>query len=132
MAIEIAELTPLVQVFDMPTAVAFYAGVLGFEVTAQSAPGDSYDWALLTLGGSALMLNTLHEAHARPAAPDPVRVAAHGDTTFYITCDSVTDIHAHLRARGIDVPPPKVAPYGMLQLELIDPDGYRVCFQHRA
>jgi hypothetical protein len=31
-----------------------------------------------------------------------------------------------------DVKEPKVAPYGMKQLHLTDPDGYLLCFQWRA
>jgi Glyoxalase/Bleomycin resistance protein/Dioxygenase superfamily len=32
MAIEIRGMAPLLQVFDMPTSIAFYRDVLGFEV----------------------------------------------------------------------------------------------------
>jgi glyoxylase I family protein len=40
--------------------------------------------------------------------------------------------YEHLRARGIDVKPPKLAPYGMKQLYVRDPDGYNLCFQWRG
>ena len=33
---------------------------------------------------------------------------------------------------GIDVTPPRVAPYGMKQLYVSDPDGYLLCFQWQA
>lgn len=39
---------------------------------------------------------------------------------------------AQLRAHGVDVKPPTVAPYGMKQLYVRDPDGYTLCFQWRA
>ena len=132
MAITIAELVPLIQVFDMPRALAFYCRVLGFQISKQSAEGDTFDWALLQLGGSALMLNTMYEAGDRPPAPDPARVTAHGDTTFYIACTDLDALHAQLRARGLEIAPPAVRPYGMKQLELVDPDGYLICFQHPA
>jgi glyoxylase I family protein len=39
MAVEIRGLTPLLQVFDMPTSVRFYRDVLGFELVSTSQPG---------------------------------------------------------------------------------------------
>jgi len=38
-------------------------------------------------------------------------------------------VYGHLCAKGIQVEPPKVAPYGMKQLYVHDPDGYNLCFQ---
>ena len=84
MAIEIQGMAPLLQVFDMPTSIAFYRDVLGFEVESTSTPrGEHFDWALLKLNGVELMLNTAYEEDARPPAPDPARVATHDDTCLY-------------------------------------------------
>jgi glyoxylase I family protein len=38
-------------------------------------------------------------------------------------------ITTSLRAQGVELEPPTVAPYGMRQLYLTDPDGYAICFQ---
>ena len=38
-------------------------------------------------------------------------------------------MYHHLRSNNVDVEPPKVAPYGMKQLWVKDPDGFTVCFQ---
>jgi glyoxylase I family protein len=38
-------------------------------------------------------------------------------------------VYEYLRGKGVEVKPPKIAPYGMKQLYLKDPDGYNVCFQ---
>jgi catechol 2,3-dioxygenase-like lactoylglutathione lyase family enzyme len=132
MPIKIEGLAPLIQVFDMPTAVAFYRDVLGFTVAGQSQPGDAFDWALLRLDGVELMLNTAYERPDRPPAPDPARVAAHDDTALYFSCRDVDAAYAHLRAKGVSLEPPAVAPYGMKQLYLKDPDGYVICFQWAA
>jgi hypothetical protein len=40
--------------------------------------------------------------------------------------------YAYLRGTGIELKPPVVAPYGMKQLYLKDPDGYTICLQWRA
>lgn len=128
MAIDARELCPLIQVFDMPTALAFYCGVLGFEAV-EGAP----DWQLLRLGGAWLMLNTAYEADERPPAPDPARVAAHRDTGLFITvAGGLDDLYAELTAKGLSAAPPTTQPYGMRQLYVTDPDGYEICFQHAA
>ena len=128
MPITVEGLTTLVQVFDMPTSVRFYRDVVGFEVVMQSSSGNDFDWGLLRLNGAQLMLNTAYEKETRPPLPDPVRIAAHEDTTLYFRSDPDA-AYEHLIAKGIKVNPPKVAPYGMKQLYLKDPDGYVICFQ---
>jgi catechol 2,3-dioxygenase-like lactoylglutathione lyase family enzyme len=132
MAIDARSLTPLIQVFDMPRSVAFYRDTLGFTVAMQSRPGEVFDWCLLELGGATLMLNTAYEGPERPPAPDPARVAAHGDTILFVECADVDAAHAHLVARGIPAEPPVLRHYGMRQVTIKDPDGYDVCFQQRA
>ena len=123
---------PLLQVFDMPRALGFYRDALGFVVAQQSAPGDDCDWCLLRLNQTALMLNTAYEKPDRPLAPDPARTAAHQDTGLHFDCRDVDAAYATLGARGLTVDPPRVAPYGMKQLWLRDPDGYTLCFQWPA
>lgn len=131
--IHVEGLCPLIQVFDMPASVRFYCDALGFELAMRSQPGEAhFDWALLRLGPAALMLNTAYEAPDRPPAPDPARIEAHGDTALYFGCPDVDAAYRSLLARGLDVKPPTIAPYGMKQLYLKDPDGYNLCFQWSA
>jgi glyoxylase I family protein len=132
MPVDIRGMAPLLQVFDMPTSVHFYRDVLGFTLDSTSRPGDKFDWALLSFGSTELMLNTAYEEDQRPAAPDPNRVAAHGDTCLYFGCEDLDGTYEHLRAHGLSAKPPKVAPYGMKQLYASDPDGYGLCFQWPA
>ncbi len=122
----------LLQVFDMPTSIRFYRDVLGLAVHSQSRPGDRFDWAWLKGKGVELMLNTAYEEDSRPASPDPARVAAHEDTCLYFGCQDLDGAYQHFRAHGLEVNPPKVAPYGMKQLYVSDPDGYGLCFQWPA
>ncbi len=135
MGFQLQGICPLLQVFDMPTALAFYRGVLGFEVIA-AAPhgdkvsGDNFGWAWLRRDGTELMLNTAYDPDAiRPLTRDPARVAAHDDTILYIGCPDVDAVYHHLCARGVNVDPPAVAQYGMKQLYVKDPDGFTLCFQ---
>lgn len=133
MAIEIRGMAPLLQVFDMPTSIKFYCDALGFEIVGTDRKQAPHcDWVLLRLNGVELMLNTAYEEDVRPPAPDRARIAAHDDTGIYFGCPDVDAAYAQLRARGVAAKEPKVAPYGMKQLYVTDPDGYNLCFQWRA
>jgi glyoxylase I family protein len=133
MAIDVLGLAPLLSVFDMPTSIKFYCHGLGFEIVAndgKAAP--NFDWVLLRLNGAELMLNTAYDPGERPPVADLARISAHEDTAIYFGCPDVDGAYAQLREKGIKAREPKVAPYGMKQLYLNDPDGYTLCFQWRA
>jgi len=132
MGVKVEGLVPLIQVFDMPTSLRFYRDLLGFEIVAQSSPGDDFDWGWLRLEDADLMLNTAYEKEHRPPWPEASRIAGHDDMCLYFGCRDVDGAYRYLRSRGLDVEEPKVAPYGMKQLTLKDPDGYQVCFQWRV
>jgi catechol 2,3-dioxygenase-like lactoylglutathione lyase family enzyme len=129
MAIDVRGMTPLIEVFDMPTSLKFYRDVLGFEMAGQSSPGDNCDWCALRLQDFYLMLNTAYEQDERPPSPDPSRVRAHRDIGLFFRCPDPDAAYDYLREKGVDLKPPKDAPYGMRQLYLNDPDGYVLCFQ---
>lgn len=134
--IEARGLAPLLQVYDMPTAVQFYRDKLGFEVVTTSPPlggDDRFHWCLLRLGDAELMLNTAYEFDdQRPTREEHTRIRGHRDTCLYIGCPNVDGAYDELRERGVDVKPPKVVPYGMKQMYLMDPDGFGLCFQWQA
>jgi catechol 2,3-dioxygenase-like lactoylglutathione lyase family enzyme len=126
-------MTPLLEVFDMPTSIAFYCEVLGFQVVSSDGkPIPKNDWIWLRLNGVDLMLNTAYESDQRPPAPDPARVSAHRDTCLYFGCPDPDSAYAYLVERGVRLRPPEIAPYGMKQLYASDPDNYNLCFQWRA
>jgi catechol 2,3-dioxygenase-like lactoylglutathione lyase family enzyme len=127
-------MTPLLQVFDMAKSLKFYCDVLGFEIVQadSNTEAPNHNWVWLRLQGTDLMLNTAYEYDQRPAAANARRVAAHDDVTLYFAAPDVDAVYAHLRANGIDVKEPTLAPYGMKQLYFHDPDGFSLCFQWRA
>jgi glyoxylase I family protein len=132
LTLDIRELVPLLQVYDMPTSLRFYRDKLGFTVAATSPEmGDDYfHWVMLRLGEAELMLNTAFESNdERPPKPEAARVAAHGDTGLFFACPDVDGAYQELRSKGVEANAPTVAPYGMKQLYLRDPDGYELCFQ---
>ncbi len=129
MPIIVKGMAPLLQVFDMPAAIAFYRDKLGFEVVNSNAPCDDCDWAMLKLGEEVLMLNTAYEKEFRPPAPDSRRIAAHMDTTLYFSCPDVESTYQHLVAAGVTVEPPSITGYGFKALYVKDLDGFLLCFQ---
>ena len=133
MAITVKGATPMFVVYDVPTSLAFYRDILGFEVLQTSKPftsaKDDVGWAWMRLNGADLMLNNAYENNVRPPAPDRSRIAAHSDTFLYLACPDVDAAYRYLREKGVDAEEPKVAYYGMKQLNISDPDGYRLCFQ---
>ena len=132
MGIEFARMTPLLSVFNMPASLCFYRDLLGFEVGSDSGNGDDSSWVWLRRSGVDLMLNDQYEPGHVPPAPPHERTKWHHDTCLYFGCEDVDGAYEYLTSKGIKAEPPKVAPYGMKQLYLQDPDGYNICFQWRV
>jgi glyoxylase I family protein len=124
MALTVHGLVPLLEVFDLPKAVAFYRDVLGFELIA----GDEAWWCMLKFGEATLMLNTAYERDERPPEPLPERVRAHADTSLYFSSPDLDGVYAHLREKGWPVTAPNVTSYGMRQVSTKDPDGFQIFF----
>jgi glyoxylase I family protein len=134
MVIEPTSMVPLLQVFDMPEALAFYCRRLGFEVIdrapeVETAEGRFSHWVWLGLGESELMLNTAYDSGERPARRDGARQMSHGDTGLFFWVGDVDAVHAALAKTIPDLAAPTDSPHGMRQLNLKDPDGYGLCFQ---
>lgn len=130
MALDVRGLTPLLEVYDMPTSLRFYRDLLGFEVVNTSPMSG---WALLRLGGAELMLNAAYDSdEERPAEPDRARTSGHHDVGLFIGCPDVDAAYEELLGKEIPVKKPVVTGYGMKQLYLRDPDGYGLCFQWPA
>jgi uncharacterized glyoxalase superfamily protein PhnB len=87
---------------------------------------------MLELNDSTIMLNTAYDPDDQPDSPNQGRWSGHSDTCIYFGCPDVDGAYEFLLSKGIDVKPPAVAPYGMKQLYLTDPDGYGLCFQWKA
>jgi glyoxylase I family protein len=138
LSIDIQGICPMLSVFDMRASLAFYRDVLGFGVVQASPPperlaDENFGWVWLRRDTAELMLNSLYDPdEPRRAVADPARTAAHEDAALFVGCPDVDAAYLHLQSHGVDVAPPKIAPYGMKQLWVKDPDGFVVCFQWRA
>lgn len=132
MAIQIAGMAPLIQVYDMPESIAFYRDMLGFTVTeTDGRPGDDVDWAMLQRGDITLMLNTRYERQSRP--PQRETEPDTGEfLSFYFGCPDVDGAYAWLTAKGLALSPPVITQYGFKALGVKDPDGFNLVFHWRA
>jgi len=123
--------TPLIGVFDMPKALAFYRDVLGFAVVAASpevetAEGRFSHWMWLRFGKAEIMLNTQYDSNERPEEPPAKRSM---DAVFYIGCSDIDLAYQELTARGLKSERPKMTLYGLKVFSAEDPDGYTIVFQ---
>jgi len=132
MTIRLSSGAPLLQVYDMLRSLAFYRDVMGFEVLATAPPGPVTHWAMLRNGTVYLMLNTKYEFdYERPLEPDCT--SGRDDFILYLTCEDADAAYRELRAKNWpDIEEPITAPYGMRQLQMRDPDGFRLCLQHEV
>jgi glyoxylase I family protein len=124
-------LTPLIGVFDMPRALAFYRDVLGFAVVSASpevetAEGRFSHWMWLRFGRAEIMLNTQYDSNERPLQPPEKKSK---DAVFYVGCSDVELAYQELTDRGLKAERPRVAPYGLKFFSVEDPDGYTIVFQ---
>lgn len=116
----VVEQVPLLMVSRIQASVEFYEQQLGFRRTTTWEPEGQLRWCRLELHRVAIMLQ-------QAGAGVPVSGAT--GVTLYFNCLDAQAVHAQLTANGLSLAPPEVAFYGMLQVELTDPDGYQLVFQ---
>ena len=122
-------MVPLLMVFDMRRAVAYYRDVLGFSVEAQHEHDGHFYWAQLKSGETRLMLNAEYEDQERRPEHD----MPHGkDVTFYFYPTDVVALRDAIFRRGGKVTDVVVTYYRQKQFTVRDPDGYTLCFSQET
>ena len=113
--------TPLLVVADLQRSLAFYCERLGFR--DPSVHGEPPCFAMLRRDGFELMLSVAAKpAHVAPNGP-------HGTWDVYVRITDVAAEEAALRAAGVPLARgPETAFYAMREIEVLDPDGHRLCF----
>jgi predicted enzyme related to lactoylglutathione lyase len=125
-SMRLAETALLVR--DHDEALAFYVGVLGFELVEDTQlPGKR--WVRIRAGGAGLVLRkaTTDEQHAR------VGNQTGGSVLLFIEIDDFTATHARLVAQGVRfIEAPRHEPFGTVavcldlygnKIDLIEPRG---------
>ena len=113
--------TPLLVVSDLRASLAFYCNQLGFG--HPSVHGDPPCFAMLGRDGFELMLSVAgEEARVQPNGPG-------GTWDVHMRIDDVTAEQQALAAAGVPLAKgPTDTFYGMREIEVLDPDGHRLCF----
>jgi len=115
---------PVLQVVDVERSVRWYQDVLGF-VGDPFPPTPPHAFAILRSDGAEVMLQRADASATRlPRPPDPeflwsvyLRVSSADILPVAATTANKTPL-----LRG-----PELMAYGMVEFELSDPDGYRIC-----
>ena len=119
MAIDAVQMKPMLATGNMEETLAFYCGVLGFELCDKFESSGLISWCELTLGNVALMF-TQHETHTdTPGARD-----IFAQTTIALYVRNVEALYEELVEQGLEVSPIRVTFYGMKEFDLQDPTGY--------
>jgi len=122
---------PVLQVADVEKSLRWYADALGFtpDPFPKSPP---YSFAILRRDGAEIMLQCADETSP---ANSPKRLA---DPEFRwsiylrIAGTTILDVAAAARQRAQLLRGPERMVYGLVEFELGDPDGYRVCVSGEA
>ncbi len=115
---------PLLYVADIERSRAFYCDKLGFTLADRWDADGALNWCRLVKEGASIMLQ-------RAEAADVAHLRQErSDVMLYFLCENVDDLCTEFQGRGLDVPAPEVAFYGMKQLILRDPDGRSICFEN--
>jgi catechol 2,3-dioxygenase-like lactoylglutathione lyase family enzyme len=116
----ISALTPLLVVSDLERSIDFYCRSLGF--VDPNVHGDPPCFGMINRDGFDLMLSV---------AKDPATIHPHGPSGTWDIAIRVTDLAAEmaaLAATGVRLDKgPTDTFYEMREIEILDPDGHRVC-----
>ncbi len=115
---------PLLFTVDIERSRAFYCDQLGFTLTNRYDPDGALSWCMLAMEGARIMLEQTDADRLAGLADN------RSDVALYFLCEDVDALHERFTANGVDLAPPFVAFYGMKQLEVRDPDGRCLCFEH--
>jgi catechol 2,3-dioxygenase-like lactoylglutathione lyase family enzyme len=119
----ITSCTPLLNVADVEASLAFWDGLIGFDVIHRYEPDGKLMFASLQAGEVTLMLNGRGgDPAARQARPH------YTEAVLSFGVESVHALVAELRAKGFDAPDPAAESYGLDEIIIRDPDGYEIAF----
>ena len=105
-----------IQVENVEKSVFFYQNVMKLERLPR--PDFDFDGAWFALGN----YQQLHIIEGRTSEVINARRGAH----FALSVDSIEEFQKELDLNSIEYHPPKPRPDGVIQLFLVDPDGYYI------
>lgn len=113
---------PLLWVKSIEKSIRFYEEI-GFKIAETWQPQEKIQWCRVEFHDAALMLQQIIDSDAKQ------QIGEDNGIQLYFITDDVEAVYHQIRARGIDVSPPKIEFYGMKQVFVSDPDGRTLCFE---
>jgi uncharacterized glyoxalase superfamily protein PhnB len=111
---------PVLQVADVGRSIAWYVAMFGVDPDP-FPKNPPYAFAILRRDGAELMLQ-------RGRSSRPADAEEEGWTVYLrIAGDGLLDLAESVRRRTTLVRGPERMFYGLVEFEVIDPDGYRIC-----
>ena len=123
---------PVLQVADVETSCRWYADVLGFAASPfpKSPP---YSFAMLRRDGAEIMLQRADDETDGAGSPQR-RADPEFRWSIYLRTSetAILDVAAAVGKKATPMRGPERMAYGLVEFELCDPDGYRVCISGEA
>jgi uncharacterized glyoxalase superfamily protein PhnB len=117
--LNLASVAPALTVGDLETSIAFYEGILGFEVVDRFEQAGVVLGASLRAGTVSLMLGQDDWAKGQD------RVKGVGFRLYCETTQDVDELAAAIKSRGGELAQePTDQPWGARDLAIVDPDGF--------
>jgi catechol 2,3-dioxygenase-like lactoylglutathione lyase family enzyme len=115
---------PVLQVANVETSLRWYVDVLGF--TANTFPKDPpYSFAILRRDGAEIMLQCSDEGLAESSRKsDPEFLWS---VYLRVAGTAVLEVAAAVEKKAQVLRGPERMFYGLVEFEICDPDGYRIC-----
>jgi len=119
---------PVLQVANVAISVRWYADVLGF--TPDTFPANPpYSFAMLRRDGAEIMLQCAEEIPSSARRPAPEFVWS---VYLRVAGTALLDVAAEVEGKTTILRGPERMFYGLVEFEVSDPDGYRVCISGDA
>ena len=117
---------PVLQVANVETSLRWYVDVLGFKPdTFPSSP--PYSFAILRRDGAEIMLQCADESRGWQARPSKLDPEFLWSVYLRVAGTAVLDAAAAVEKKAQLLRGPERMSYGLVEFEVCDPDGYRVC-----
>lgn len=127
MSISFRDAFPILTVLDVERSLAFYRGLLGFELAYSWPVQGTPVFATVKLGGAVLGLGVARDGSGLPWTPRLEPDGPSRPVELCLTTDDVDAAVAALAVAGMPVLyPPTDQPWGERMAYVADPDGYRV------
>jgi len=123
--LNIKKAVPFFFVTDMTASLHFYMDGLGFEMKNKWTPRGTVEWCWLQRDNVAIMLQ---EYRQFPGTNNESRKNKGEGVSICFICENALDLYREFVDKGLRPAEPFVG-NNMWDVEIVDPDGYRLHFE---